>query len=139
MKYFALIALAVLLAVAVWYARHRGGDVAAQNQPTTTLQDFKRRPDGAFTADAGEFLMGLAKDGKLPGFAQGEHGNMQIGAPEAAVESYPVTRAAHFSKDGDTSDYLYVVVRDSERAPWRLLKAARMTADGQVIQEFTIP
>lgn len=128
----------MLLATGLWFGRahHR---VSPPNRLPATTQEFNRRPDAAFTVEAGEFLIGLAKNGKLPGFSAGEHGKIQAGAPEAASESYPVTRAVHLSKDGDTSDYFYVVVRDSQDAPWRLLKAVRMRADGQVSQEYVIP
>ncbi len=139
MKYLGLSVAAVLLAAALWHGSAHHHAAPVNNRVPATVEELKRRPDVPFTVEAGEFLIGLAKNGKLPGFSASDHGRMQAGAPEAASESYPVTRAVHFSKDGDTSDYFYVVVRDSEGAQWRLLKAARMSSNGQIIQEYGVP
>jgi hypothetical protein len=138
MRYLSFSIVGALLAVAVWYgvAHHH---TASMHRLPATMEEFKQRPGGTVTVQAGEFLIGLAKEGKLPGFSSGEHGAMQSGAPDTVAETYPVTRAVHFSKDGDTSDYLYLVVRESQDAPWKLLKGARMDAGGHVIQEYVVP
>lgn len=138
MRYLSLGVFAVLVATAVWYkVAHR--QTAPPSRLPATVEEFKQRAGGTFTVEAGDFLIGLAKDGKLPGFAAGQHGSMQAGAPDSPADPYPVTRAVHFSKDGDTSDYFYIVVRESQDAPWKLLKAARMAPDGHLIQEYAIP
>ena len=111
------------------------------------MEEFEERPGGAFTVEAGEFLIELAKASKLPGFAASEHGTMHAGIldgnaetpADGAPEAYPVSRAIHFQKDGDPSNYFYIVVRKSQHDSWRLQKAWRADADGNVVQTYEVP
>jgi len=112
----------------------------------TTIEEFKQRPGGASTVEAGDFLLGLAKDGKLPGFVAGEHGTMHAAILDANAntpsgagpEAYPVSRVLHFNKAGDTSDYFYVVVCPSQASPWKLRDARRADADGRVVEKYPV-
>ncbi len=145
MKPLAWIWLAILLAVAlVWYGtrhRHTGPKVRAP----LTIEQFKQVPGANATVQAGEFLLTLAKEGKLPGIAQGEHGTMHAGIVDANANSpsgpepYPVSRVIHFSKQNDDSDYFYVVVIESNGAPCKLQRAWRANPQGQVIESYSIP
>lgn len=112
-----------------------------------TIEEFKQAPGGRLTVASGEFLMGLAKEGKLPGFSAGEHGTMHAGdvdakadTPSGAVpEPYPVSRVIHLQKQGDAADYLYVVVLESEGGPWKLQRAWRTDAGGQIVETYPVP
>ena len=110
------------------------------------LEEFKEVPGGAVTVDAADFLVGLAKEGLLPGFAKGEHGTVQAGNFEPAQDlpasalsqTNQVLRCVHFSKDGDDSDYFYLVARASNGAPWKVTKAWRAAPDGRVLERFPV-
>ncbi len=138
--------LVLLLAGAVWYGvMHRRRPLA--DKVPTTMERFKQRPGGKLTVEAGEFLMGLAKAGRLPGFSANEHGTMHAGivdakanTPSGAVpEPYPVSRVIHFQKQGSASDYFYVVVLESDGGPWKLQRGWRTDADGHVVEIYPVP
>ncbi len=146
MKRFVYLAVAILpLAVGLWYAleHHRS---AASDQLPANMQELKQRPGGTVTVDAGEFLIGLAKEGKLPGFALNEHGTMHAGildanantAASTEAEKYPLSRTIHFSKEGDTSDYFFVVVRESPGSAWKIQNAWRVDPDGRVLERYAV-
>jgi len=146
MKRLAYIAVVLALATLAWYViAHRRAQAA--NQLPRTLKEFKQRPGGGVTVEAGDFLIALAKEGKLPGFSAGEHGTMHAGivdgnanaASAGTQEAYPVSRGIHFSKEGDTSDYFYVVACESPGSPWKLKKAWRMDAGGRLVENYPIP
>ena len=141
-KRLACVIAAIALAALAWYAFTTHRSPAATQLPKT-MQEFKQVPGAAHTVDAGEFLIELAKAGKLPGFASGEHGAMQaangLAPPGPAPENYPIARLVHFSKDGDTSDYFYIVVRETSNDTWRIQKACRMNPKGQVLDNYPVP
>lgn len=137
MKRLAYAAILLLFVGIMWFAVSRRHS-ATPSLPKT-MSEFKQRPGGAATVDAGEFLIELAKAGKLPGFAQGEHGTMQAAVPpNASPEPYPISRALHFGKDGDTCDYFYIVTRESSADPWKLIKACRMDSAGHVLDDYPV-
>jgi hypothetical protein len=82
MKRLAYFFLFLLLAGAVWHGVAHRRSPPADRVPTT-MEEFKQRPGGKSTAEAGEFLQALAKKGKLPGFRAGEHGTMHAGILDA--------------------------------------------------------
>jgi hypothetical protein len=110
------------------------------------MEQFGQRPGGGFTAEAGEFLIELVKAGKLPGFAPGEHGTMQAGILDAnantpsgaAREPYPLSRGIHFQKDGNSSDYFYIVVRETKGGALKLKKAWRTDAGGHIGEYYSV-
>lgn len=146
MKRLVWLLFAVLLAVWVLsgFVGHR---VPPSNRLPANLDEFKQAPGGAATVDAGEFLFSLAKQGKLPGFAPGEHGVMHAGLVDGAgnnpagtgPESYPISRGINFTKEGDASQYFYIVMQASNHAPWQLRKAWRADSNGNVLQNYTVP
>ncbi len=136
--------LLLLLVGAAWYGvSHRRAEVSARTP--TTVKEFKQLPAGKMTAEAGEYLLGLAKAGQLPGFSKGEHGAMQAGTPDAREntpsepEPFPVSRVIHFSKTGDDSDYFYAVLLQSNGGSWKLQRAWRADPQGRVRQNYPIP
>ncbi len=145
MKPLAYVCLAALLVVALlWYrARHRQAQAASQLP--TTMQQFKQVPGASATVEAGEFLLSLAREGKLPGIPPGEHETMHAGIVDAngnapsRQEPYPVSRVIHFSKPGDDSDYFYTVVIESSGAPCKVQRAWRTNPQGQVAENYPVP
>lgn len=125
-------------------ARHRKRREAGPKLPSS-LAEFKQMNGGAATVDAGEFVIGLAKEGKLPGFAKGEHGSIQAGIVDGSgkvpsgVQAYPISRGIHVSKEGDDADYFYVVVLETNGASWKLQKAWRDAADGRRLSTYAVP
>ncbi len=145
MKRLAYISLAILLLVVLtWYAAHNRR-TQPTGQPPTTMDQFKQVPGANATVQAGEFLLTLAKEGNLPGIAQGEHGTMHAGIVDANAntpsgpEPYPISRVIHFSKQGDDSDYFYAVVIESNGAPCQLQRAWRTNPQGQVVESYPVP
>lgn len=141
-----MVLIVLVLAAAVWYGALHHRTLPASRVPRT-LEEFKQQPGGALTVEAGDFLMRLAKEGKLPGFARGEHGTMHAGILDAKAETpssataegYPVSRVIHFQKEGDTSDYFYIVERESREAPWKLQEAWRTDAAGRIMETYSVP
>jgi hypothetical protein len=98
-------------------------------------------PGGAATIDAGEYLIGRLKEGKLPGISKDDHGSMVAANAkphEGQTESYPLVRVIVLRKNGDTSEYFYGVVRESAGAPWQLQKAWRANPEGKVVEEYPV-
>lgn len=145
MKRLAWIFVPILLLVALaWYAAQNRRSQPA-GQPPTTMDQFKQIPGATATVQAGEFLLTLAKEGKLPGIAQGEHGTMHAGIVDAHAntpsgqEPFPISRVIHFSKQDDDSDYFYAVVIESNGAPCKLQRAWRTNPQGQVVENYLVP
>ncbi len=146
MRRLPYIFLALLLAGAVWYGVMRHRHPPADKAPVT-MENFMQVPGGKLTVQAGEFLMGLAKEGKLPGFSAGEHGTMHAGIVDAKAntpsragpEPYPVSRVINFQKQGNSSVYFYLVVLESDGGHWKLQRAWRADADGHVVEAYPVP
>ncbi len=145
MKSYAYGLLILVAAATAWYVWRTNPTAAPK--PPTSLDEFKRQPGGAYTVDAGDFLLSLVKQGKLPGFAAGDHGSMHAGIidgngntpQETAPEHFPVSRTVVFSKRGDTSAYFYIVERASAGSPWQLKKAWRIDAEGRIAEQYPVP
>lgn len=120
-----------------WFSRRPS---PVQKLPAT-VNEFKQMPGGAETIDAGEYVISRLKEGGLPGFSKGDHGSLvapNIKPPQERTEAYPVLRVICLQKNGDTSEYYYWVVRESDGAPWQLRKAWRASPEGQVLQEYPL-
>jgi len=131
--------LMVLAVVALWYGFGRRQPDPARLP--ANMEEFKQRGGGAFTVQAGEYLIDRAKQGHLPGFSEGEHGVMI--APNfdpAQVESKtnPESRIVCFRKEGDSSEYYYIVVRIPQDGTLRLEKAWRANPSGQIVEEYRV-
>jgi hypothetical protein len=92
----------------------------------------KARAEGESGA---QFLIRLAKDGRLPGIHQDDHGNMSA---RAGAVSYPYSLTFQFAKTGDTSKCNYTIVQLTKGSEWKLKRAWRTDAGGKVIEEWTV-
>lgn len=141
LKLPAYLLVGLLLLAALWYGVNHQRAQPTEKLPTT-IDEFRQIPGGAVTVQAGEFLLTLANEGKLPGFNQGEHGTMHAGIVDgnantpSGSEQYPVSRVIHFSKRGNDSEYFYAVVLESNGGPWKLQRAWRTDPQGQLIENY---
>jgi hypothetical protein len=117
---------------------------------TRRLAWLKDRPGGPLTLDAASFLKGLAEQHQLPGllkvrkkwrkpkisFAIGLELDDLVKAAETS--GYPASRRFYGQRSDDPLKIFYVVERASEDSPWRLQKAWRVAADGDVLEEYRL-
>jgi hypothetical protein len=142
MKCLAYTILMLLVAGLVWYVIARHHSTAADN-----LEEFRQRPGGLFTAEAGEYLIELAKAGKLPGFALGGHGTMHAGILDANVDtpsgiptSHTRSHVGSISRRTGTPPTPFTsVVGESQGSPLRLQKTWRTDAEGHLAENYTVP
>jgi hypothetical protein len=102
---------------------------------------IKEHPGGTLVAGALEFLDDLRDKGRLPGWAKGEKGQVDLMLNTIGTRSdaaYPFSRTFNAKKTGNASVYHYTIVRDSEQSAWKLQKAWRTDAVGRAVEEFTI-
>jgi hypothetical protein len=102
---------------------------------------FSTNAPAAETVSAGNYLMELQKQNRLPGVSNIEHG--QIAAEEMTLSksdlnkiTYPIQRTFNIVKDGDRSRYHYRLVRSTKDAEWKLDRAWRTDSSGRVIEDF---
>ena len=90
------------------------------------------------TVAAGNFLLGLHKQGRLPGDSKDEHGEVKSdNVPLSnSKETYPLSRAFHLVKKGDAATNHYMVVRASKESGWELQRAWRTDSEGKIIEEW---
>ncbi|MBA4149371.1 MAG: hypothetical protein H0X66_14750 [Verrucomicrobia bacterium] len=89
---------------------------------------------------AESFFVNLRKQ-ELPGdFNEGDTvtSSFSLNLNEVNSGSYSNSRTFVLKKNSDPSNYNYTVARDSKGADWKLQKAWRSSADGQVVEEFEI-
>jgi hypothetical protein len=83
-----------------------------------------------------QFLKGLARQGRLPGWSAGD----QPAQTETTIRfhfSYPhIVTVDDLKKKGDSSLYHYRVTRESASSPWKLVRAWRTNAKGTVIARY---
>jgi hypothetical protein len=134
-----IVAIAVLTAFLMWYGLRR--HYPAPPRLPGTEREFKGLPGGGATIEAGQYILDQVQQGRLPGFAKGDHGSLvvpNIKPPQEQTEAYPVLRVICLRKEGDDSEYYYIVARLREGAPWRLQKAWRAAPGGQVREEYLV-
>jgi RNA polymerase sigma factor (sigma-70 family) len=121
--------------------------------PEDVIKRLGPNSGGALSMEAVDFLIKLKKESQLPGYPKDEHGTIQIPIPglsldsnriwhfsDTNVETYPVSRTLHASKNNDGHFvYFYTVIKASETNAWQLQKAWRTDTNGQVVGEFPVP
>ena len=86
---------------------------------------------------AERFMVDLLEKDSLPGFAEGEPGQLKAFFNQRILNpTFPVTRTFAGTKRGDSSTYHYTVVRPSVEAGWKIEMAWRTTPDRTVAEEF---
>jgi hypothetical protein len=111
------------------------GLAARAVQTRMALYLYSTQPGG--TAEA--FLMKLQKNGKVPGFGEGEKGAFTgLLRPGDLTATFPANRSFTATKRGDSSRYRYAVARDSEDGEWRLQRAWRTDSDGTIAEDYPV-
>lgn len=81
------------------------------------------------------FLKGLKKKGRLPGWSKDDNDK-----PSGVKVNYTVNSATvEARKNNDPSTYHYIVIRASEKRPWKLQKAWRTDQTGRKLEKYPIP
>jgi hypothetical protein len=97
---------------------------------------MRKRAD-AEALSAVQFLKDQARQGHLPGWSKDD----KPAQTESAIQfhfSYPhIVTVDDFKKEGDPSAYHYRVTRESGNGPWKLVKAWRTDAKGNVIAKYS--
>ncbi len=85
-------------------------------------------------AAAVEFLRGLKKSGRAPGWSKNDKGTISL-------ETHPDPETFGFAarKPGDSTVCHYTVTRTSKCSPWRLRKAWRTDENNKTIEELPVP
>jgi hypothetical protein len=95
-------------------------------------------------AQAGQFLLQLLKNDRLPGISKDEHVQLTtdivpIMISNKLVEiSYPMERTLRLVKNGETSSNNYTLVKQTNDSEWKLQKAWLTDSNGQIIQEWPV-
>jgi hypothetical protein len=84
-----------------------------------------------------QFLKGLARQGRLPGWSTAD----QLAQTDAAIQfqfSYPdIVTVDDFRKRGDPSLYHYRLTRPSDHGAWKMVKAWRSDARGNLLEKYS--
>ena len=81
------------------------------------------------------FLKGLKKKGRLPGWSKDDNDK-----PSGVKINYTANSATvEAQKIDDSSIYHYIVIRASEKRPWKLQKAWRTDQTGRNLEKYPIP
>ncbi|HEY1787163.1 MAG TPA: hypothetical protein VGJ73_03365 [Verrucomicrobiae bacterium] len=95
-----------------------------------------RRTADSEALSAVQFLKDLANQGHLPGWSKGDQPAQMEGAIQFHF-SYPhIVTVDDFRKQGDPSHYHYRVTRESDSGPWKLTRAWRTDAHGNLIAKY---
>jgi hypothetical protein len=96
-----------------------------------------RKRANAEALSAVQFLKDLARQGRLPGWSK----NDQPAQTDNAIQfhfSYPhIVTVDDFRKMGDPSLYHYRATRESATGPWKLVRAWRTDARGNMITKYS--
>jgi hypothetical protein len=96
---------------------------------------------GATTRQAGDFLNDLRRKGLLPGVTKDEHGTLRAVIPPGArvSDASSLSRTFVCMKKEKEEGCRYLLVRESEDAPWRLGAAWRITSQGRILEPLPLP
>jgi len=86
-----------------------------------------------------KFLIRLGKENQLPGASKNEHGRTTDFHFNHEDSPYLDSVTWYTLKNGDASIYHYTVTRTSKHGAWKLHKAWRTDASGNVLQEYAVP
>jgi hypothetical protein len=96
-----------------------------------------RRRANAEALSAVQFLKDLARQGRLPGWSKNDQPAQTVNAIQFHF-SYPhIVTVDDFRKKGDPSLYHYRATRESATGPWKLVRAWRTDARGNMITKYS--
>ena len=139
MKKLLIISLALSAVAAIaWWLWFQS---SSRSTPPDTIQDVLRLPGGQETMEAGECLVTLLNEGKLPGVSLEEHGDLVTDEVVQKPETdrvYPATRGFHFESRATGLIHHYTVVLPKQGDTWRLERAWDTDRAGQVVREYNL-
>src|SRR6476659_5770839 len=124
-------ALIAVAAIAIWF----GFWSSSASIPPNTLQEVLKLPGGQETMAAGECLVTLLHEGRLPGVALDEHGDLvsdEVVQKLGKIRVYPATRGFHFESRATGLIHHYAVSLSRAGGTWHLERAWDTDGSGQV-------
>ena len=90
-------------------------------------------------AQAGNFLLAMHQQGKLPGVSKDMHGRITSDmVPRSEVQSnqdvYPISKTFHVTIRGESFTNNYTVVKLTKNSSWQLQRAWRIDPDGRITE-----
>jgi hypothetical protein len=113
----------------------------APNDASSLLTLAKTNSIAIDTAQAGNFLFGLHKSGRLPGDSPNDVGQVTSDFIPLSLTNqlqYPISRVFHVTKTNDSSIYNYTVTKLSNGLPWQLQRAWKTDSKNKVIEEWPV-
>jgi hypothetical protein len=110
--------------------------------------DIIRRTETHFKFPAGSVtnalaaLIALKGHGTLPGFASADRASATLTSTSFTGQSpgmYPFVLTWYLRKTGEPSWYAYTLAQASDREPWRLQQAQRISSDHRVTEDLPVP
>ncbi|HTV39119.1 MAG TPA: hypothetical protein VMF08_00980 [Candidatus Sulfotelmatobacter sp.] len=96
-----------------------------------------RDPSLFATEEAAKYLLGLKRNGQLPGWTVNDVGEQDT--PDVQITHYPVSLTFNSRKESlPPSFYHYVVVRNLPEGPWKLSKAWQSDVEGHLIRNYSV-
>ena len=105
------------------------------------FQETIKQIGPAKMAEAGQFFVGLARNGRLPGLSGNAHGSMRMEKMPVISPNGPyfLSGEVHLiTSDSPPKNYYYVVVQTYSNGGFQLQKAWRADASGKVLEEYPI-
>jgi hypothetical protein len=111
------------------------GSLTGGLQTRLAIIAYFTQPGGSAEA----YVTDLFDKEELPGFSKGQKGGLTgFLSPRNLNVVFPAERSFTANKAGDPSTYHYTVIRRSLESPWRLQRAWRTHADGQLADEYSL-
>lgn len=102
------------------------------------LADAKKSPAAKETIEAGDFLVALHEQSKLPGDTKDMHGRVESVIPLSEIQSgqevFPISRTFHVAITGELFTNNYTVIKQSKGSAWQLQRAWRIGSDGRITE-----
>lgn len=103
------------------------------------IADAKKSPAVKETTEAGDFLLALHEQSKLPGDTKDMHGKVEsdvvpLSEVQSKEEVFPISRTFHVAITGEPFTNNYTVIKLSKGSPWQLQRAWRIASDGHITE-----
>jgi len=106
----------------------------------------KQQPGGELWREANQFLEDLKNQGRLPGWGKNDRGYVWFDLEalfklqqEIRQKTYPTVQTVMVHKHDSEFNWHYSVIRPAHDRAWKLQRAWRTDAAGNVVEEFSVP
>jgi hypothetical protein len=103
------------------------------------LAVIQEQPGGALVIEAFKFLESLKNENRLPGWGKDEKGNATVALNNTEImrhPTYPFRYTVTATKESDGFTYHWAVVRESEKAGWKLEKSWCTDQNGRLVRDL---